>query len=165
MDPVTAIGAAQTSIKALMDVARGAMAATVDHQVKDKLIEIQTAILDAQQKLGDAQGERLSLLHELAETKQRLLAFETAKAALDAYELHEIDSGRFLYRAKNHSVAHYACPTCHNGGKVSILQHVRGGEKRIIYTCTTCKFKFGVGPSDPPIDSRVPRASSWARDW
>ena len=74
--------------------ARGAVTAAVDHQVKYKLIEVQQAILDVQAKLGDAQEERLSLLHQVAELKEKVRTSEAAKAAVEGYELCEVAPGR-----------------------------------------------------------------------
>ena len=54
MEPIASLAAAQQSLK----TARGAVTAAVDHQVKDRLIEVQRAILDMQAQPGDAQEER-----------------------------------------------------------------------------------------------------------
>jgi hypothetical protein len=150
---MTTLAAVQESVKALFGLARVATAATVDHEVKARLIEIQAGILDAQSKLGDAQAERLELLAEVAELRGKVREFQAAKAALDAYDLHEIEPGKFLYRYNGGGkgeVAHYACPTCHNAGAVTVLQSSKTGAIQSRYSCGACRFRIFVGPDDPP---------------
>lgn len=156
---MTTIAAAQASIKAVLGLAQGATAAAVDHQLKERLISIQAAILDTQAKLGDAQEERLSLLNQVADLQEKVRGFEQARSALASYELHEIEQGKLLYKyVGKGGVAHYACPTCHNGGKVTVLQATKTGAQQHCYVCKTCKFVLYVGPSNP---TRPPRSGSW----
>lgn len=158
---ITTLAAAQESVKALFSLAKVATAATVDHELKEKLIEIQTGILEAQAKLGDAQAERLDLLHQVAELREKVRQYESARASLDSYQLYEIDQGKFLYKYKGGGqgdVAHFACPTCHNAGNVTVLQTSKTGERQTCYVCKTCKFALYVGPSDP-IRTSGPRRS------
>lgn len=159
---ISTIAAAQTSIKALVGLAKIATAATVDHELKARLIDIQAGILDAQAKLGDAQAERLDLLDLVAELRAKIRVHETASAALASYQLHEIDTGKYLYKFISDAinpVEHFACPTCHNGGKVTVLQSNKSGSQQIFYVCKTCQFSIYVGKSDPrpPIIARSVR--------
>lgn len=151
---MTSLAAALESAKILAGVAKATSAAAVDHQVKQRLVEIQQGIIDVQTQLVAATHERLDLLHQLAELRSKVMEFETAKAALDGYELCEIAEGRFLYRSKpeaDHSVPHHACPACHNAGKVSVLQSAKTGKAQTLYSCAAaaCSFRMYVGPSDP----------------
>lgn len=147
---MTTLAAAQASIKAVFGLAQGATAAAVDHQLKERLISIQTAILEAQAKLGDAQEERLDLLNQVADLKEKVRGFEQARAALTSYELYEIEQGKFLYKYLGaEGVAHYACPTCHNGGKVTVLQTSKTGVRETYYSCNACGFGLSVGVPDP----------------
>lgn len=50
------------------------------------------------------------LLHEAAELKEKVRAFETAKAALDGYVMHELEPGVNVFKSKpgaGHAVEHY----------------------------------------------------------
>ena len=110
------------STKVLYGLARGALDATSDNEAKAKLIDVQRAILDIQEKLGNAQAERLDLIHQLAELRGKVREFEGAKAALDKYELFEIEQGKFLYRSKSDGGSepeHFVCPTCHSKASLS----------------------------------------------
>lgn len=159
---ITTITAAQASIKALMGLAKGATAAVVDSQLKDRLIDIQSGILDVQAKLGDAQAERLKLLGQVAELKEKIRVLERARDVLNDYQLHEVGPGRFLYKylkgAPDH-VEHFACPTCYDGGKITVLQSPKTGSQQTTYICKTCRFSLAVGASDPLPSVR--RGGSW----
>lgn len=158
------LAAAQASINALFTLAKGAIGATVDRQVRDRLIEIQSGILEAQAKLGDAQSERLELLHLVAELREKVRVHENTVAALDSYALHEIEPGKFLYKFipdERGTVDHFACPTCHNSGKVTVLQTSKHDSQQTLYECRTCNFVLCVGPSKYP--SHLPILTMAAR--
>ena len=164
---ITTLTGAQQGIKALFGLAKLATSAAVDHVVKDKLIEIQEGILDAQGRLGDAVAERLDLLHENAELREKVRSFEASKAALDEYALEELAPGAFVYRAKlggTHSLAHHACPTCYSAGRVMILQSNKTGSVQVRHQCAACGFKLYVGKSDP-IPNRPLMGTARPRDW
>ena len=155
---ISTIAAAQTSIKALFGLAKVATAAAVDHELKARLIDIQSGILDAQSKLGDAHAERLELLNQVAELREKVRVYENATAALASYQLHEIGPGKFLYKfisVRPNAVDHFACPSCHNAGKVTVLQSSKSGANQTLYICRTCKFTLYVGPADPPRQARM----------
>lgn len=145
--------AAAESARAAFGLAKGAAAAAVDHEVKAKLIDVQSAILEIQEKLGNAQAERLDLLHQLAELRDKVREFEGAKAALDKYELFEINPGNFVYQSKAHEgeePAHFACPRCYNEGKVALLQAGRGVQGAPLLRCPSCKFNLVTGAATSP---------------
>lgn len=151
---MTSLAAALESLKIVAGVARATAGAAVDHQMKDKLIEIQQGILDVQAKLADATEERLDLLHQVAELRHKVREFESTKAALDAYELCKLEDGQYLYRARadaGHAVEHYACPSCFEAGKISVLQTKKTGAAQTLFKCVApdCKYQTYVGPSDP----------------
>lgn len=162
MIDVSLLAPAFGSAKAALGLVKGATAAAVDHGVKDKLIEIQSAILDIQEKLGDAQAERLDLLHQLDELKRKVRDFEDAKAALDKYELFEIKPGKFVYRSKAHEgtePAHYICPKCYSEGRATLLQagtSVHGGA---LLRCSACSFSLTTVPVPPPKRGMITSSS------
>lgn len=151
---MTSLATAFEAAKTTLGIAKAAASAAVDHQMKDRLIEIQQGILDVQAQLADATEERLNLLHVVAELRQKVREFEAAKAALDEYEMHEVAEGRIFYKSKpdaGHTVEHYACPSCYDAGKVSVLQTTKTGSQQHLYHCVAaaCSFKMYVGRPDP----------------
>lgn len=170
---MTSLATAFEAAKATLGIAKAAASAAVDHQMKDRLIEIQQGILDVQAQLADATEERLDLLHQVAELRRKVGEFEAAKAALDGYELCRLEGGQYLYWARaeaGHTVEHYACPSCHNAGKVSVLQSRKTGKEQTMYKCVApgCGYSTYVGPSDPKgpavVDGRI-RGSMFPKRW
>lgn len=167
---MTTLAAAAESAKAALGMARAAAAAAVDHQLKAKLIEVQQGILDVQMQLGDATAERLTLLQNVADLTRTVADLKAAKAALDGYALCEVEQGKYLYKARpeaGHAVAHYACPSCFDAGRISVLQSPKTGSQQVIFKCTAngCSFAMYVGPSDPPkrrqLVAKAPGINSW----
>jgi hypothetical protein len=159
---ITTLAAAQQSVKTLFGMAKVAASATVDHAIKDKLIEIQEGILDAQSKLGDAVAERLDLLHENAELREKVRAFEASKAALDGYVMHELQPGLLVYASRpsaGHALQHYACPRCFSGEKVAVLQVTHNAGRKSRWACSVCSFVALTGEDAPPPPT--PRHVSW----
>lgn len=146
---MTSIATAQASIRSLLGIAKTATDAVVDHQLKERLIEVQQGILDIQAQLGDAQADRLAIMEEAQRLRDRVRELEAAKAKLDAYELVEVEEGKYLHRSIGHAVEHYACPNCFSAAKVAVLQRYKSGQQQVKYGCQVCSFLLFVGPSDP----------------
>lgn len=162
---IAAIASAQEGAKALISLAKGAISASADQQVKGRLIEIQQAILEVQEKLNDAQAERFTLLGQVAELREKLRTVEDRKAALDAYELSEVEPGKRLMKTKpGHAHEHYACPKCYSGGAVGLIQAV-GVNGRTCWCCSSCDFKLFTGKSNPPSQPRRSASSYSAAKW
>ena len=164
---MTTLATAQASIKAVFSLAKAATSAAVDHELKARLIEIQSCILEVQERLGDAQADRSDLVEEVAELKQRIRDFEEKRTALMAYSLFEVFPGKFLYKfqsGETAAVEHFACPTCYNAGQVTVLQSAKTGAEQIKYACQTCKFHLWAGHSDP-IPPQVLSVSKFRGDW
>jgi hypothetical protein len=154
MPDATMIAGAIESAKAVLGLAKVATSAVVDHQVKEKLIEIQQAILDVQQKLGDAHSERMELLEQVADLRARLRTASEQRAKLDDYEMAAMTHGLVVYRpkeGKGTGVEHLACPSCYTCGKVSILVVMRTGRVQHQYKCMdmACSYVAYDGLSDP----------------
>lgn len=160
----TALSAAHTSLKALGEIVTVALSATVDNKVKQKLIEVQAAVLASQQQLVNALAQCSQLLEETQSLRQRLKESEDRSAALANYEMVPLDDGQRVYRYKGEAdgtVAHEACPNCYQSRTISILQSRRTTRNRRLYSCAACSFRLTVGPSDPincsdPINGSSP---------
>lgn len=136
------------AFKALTSITKATADAIADEKQREKLYEIRQGLMDLQARVLDDQMARMGLLAEIDRLKKELAAEQEKKAALDEYELVELDRGRFVYRSRTLRPPHYACPNCRSvHGLVGILQvesgyGYGGGETR--YRCTACKFELFV---------------------
>lgn len=159
--PIAEIAAAQASIKALYGMVSGLAGAAVDHEFKTRLIAIQAAILDTQAKLGDAQSERIALLEELSDTKQRLREATEQAAALAEYDLVSLEPGKVVYKSKiNSAVEDYACPACYANKKIGHLQQSAYANRQTGWHCSSCSFNLTTGGTgDSGYDASARRRS------
>jgi transposase-like protein len=155
MDAASVIGAYQ-GLKAAKEILSAAFEAKVDAEAKPK-------VMDALQKLGDAQDTLFALRDELfslqeANNKLKLqLAEATAwQARVDQYELTRTAGGAIVYRFKAEP-EHYACPSCFNAKAIHILQPNRTSSGK--YRCTGCTSEFPVEPQQKPQPIKYPSGS------
>lgn len=143
MDPASPLSAAHQSVKALLSVAKSAATKAADPEIRARLVQIQDNIADAQAKLGDVLVERLELLREVAELRDKLRVASAAQAALAGYTLHAVEPGMFLYKSKAGSgaaVEHYACPRCYGTGSLGVMQAAREPNGATRWNCSVCSF-------------------------
>lgn len=136
------------TLGAMKGLVTGAFNAKVDHEVRSAQYEIQSKMLDLQGHLLKAVQERLALVNDLDAANRKVRELEQVRSRLDAYELVQLEAGAYLYKAKDHAVEHFVCPTCYDAGAVTVLQASKSGSQQTHYRCGTCKFSRYVGPSD-----------------
>jgi hypothetical protein len=143
MDPVSPLSAAHQSVKALLSVAKTATTKATDPEFRSRLVQIKDEIADAQAKLGDVLVERVELLREVAELRDKLRLASAAQAALAGYTLHAVEPGMFLYKSKagpGMAVEHYACPRCYSTGLLGVMQATREPNGATRWNCSVCSF-------------------------
>ena len=109
-------------------------------------------------------SERLDLLHENAELREKVRAFEAAKVALDGYVMHELQPGLLVYASKpdaGHALPHFACPRCFSGGNLAVLQSTHNTNGRVRWTCSVCSFVAISGVSVGRPQTAVGDADDW----
>jgi hypothetical protein len=161
---IASLATALESVKTLSGIAKSTANAIVDHQLKDKLIEIQQGVLDVQAQLISATAERLELLQQISALTLRIEELQENKLKLSRYKLSEIETGKFLYKSTIDSEdqpPHYACPACYDAGRVRILQAAKTGALQTRFKCmaSDCTFDIYVGPTDPEKPQRVAPAT------
>lgn len=116
-----------------------------DYRKNEKLAAAEQRVRELQTLLLCASRERLRLMNQIAEVREKLLCMEGAKAIFEGYELHEVAPGWFAYksgkRADNVSVS-YACPEWHHTEKVTTLQVIDIGRQQTIYRCSSPSCRF-----------------------
>ena len=159
MDIATITGAYQ-GLKAAKDILGVLFDAKVDAEAKPK-------ILEAMQKLGDAQDTLFSLREELFalqasndDLRRMIVAAESWRAVSEQYELTKTAGEAVVYRFKG-VPEHFACPSCFNTNQVHILQTNRTLSGK--YRCTGCNSEFPVeAQRRPPAAQAIPSQSPWS---
>jgi predicted RNA-binding Zn-ribbon protein involved in translation (DUF1610 family) len=157
MDIATVTGAYQ-GLKAAKEILGAAFEAKVDAEAKPR-------VLEALQKLGDAQDTLFALREELfalqeANNTLKLQIGEAAswKEKADQYELEKTSGDAVVYKFTGHP-EHYACPSCFNSKNIHILQNNRTMSGK--YRCTGCSSEFPI----EPIQKHAPIALSRNNQW
>lgn len=142
MDVASITGAYQ-GLKAAKDILGALFDAKVDAEAKPK-------ILEALQKLGEAQDTLFALREELFslqatnnQLRQEISDSKSWQAKAGQYELVKTTGGAVVYRFTGQP-EHFACPSCFNSKQIQILQTNRTISGK--YRCTGCTSEFPVDP-------------------
>lgn len=155
------------AITAILSAANeaGKAVASILHVVKDtetkqKVIELQTAILGLHDRIRLAQSEHDDLAKAKDELERKLTDYQRWDTEAARYELRELAPGIFAYALKPEHKStepeHYLCPHCFGEKKRSILQHPRAGYTN--YACHACKFEIN------PVKQSIAFATVKRRD-
>lgn len=158
MDPIAAVGAALGSLNAAIDLARSAVGAKIDSEVRAKVSDAMAALILAQAQLLDARVQMNDLVDENRKLKRELEERENWKQRVGRYELVEAPGGAMVYRF-NGQPSHYVCPRCYEDKKLHILQDTKGHSGA--WQCPSCGKYFNVDPGRNPSAPRGPRGGNW----
>lgn len=107
-----------------------------------KTIELQTILVEANDRAIAAQEERVALVKRIEELEKQAVRTEDWEAEKQRYEMTEAASGFFAYRVKpamrGTQVPHYICAGCYDNGKAAPLNYVRTPGGTEIITCGGC---------------------------
>ena len=144
MDPIAALGSALGSLKAGLDLARGAIEAKVEAEVRSKVVDLRDALIAVQSQLLDARVQMHDLVDENRKIKRELAEREEWKQRVDRYELVNAPGEVMVYRFKGQT-PHYVCPACYEEKKLHILQDGTGYSGT--WKCSGCGKYFNVDPA------------------
>jgi len=157
MDVASITGAYQ-GLKTAKDILGVLFDAKVDAEAKPK-------ILEALQKLGEAQDTLFALREELFslqtsnnQLRQEIADFKAWKDTLALYELAKTSGGAVVYKFKGQP-EHFACPSCFNSKQVHILQTSRTMSGK--YRCTGCASDFPIEPQSHHTPEVIPSRTPW----
>lgn len=154
MDPIAGIGSALTSLKAGIDLAKGALDAKVEAEVRRKVVDVMDALIAAQTQVLDARMQMDDLVDDNRKLRRELEEREDWKQRVGRYELVKTPGGGMVYRFKDQP-PHYVCPACYEDRKLYVLQDGKGLSGT--WNCSGCGKYFRV---DPARNSPLPRAPS-----
>lgn len=158
MDPIAAVGSAIGSLKAGIDLAKGALDAKVEAEVRRKILDAMDSLIAAQTQLLDARMQMHDLVDDNRKLKRELEEREDWKQRTGRYELVTAPGGAMVYRFKEQP-PHYVCPACYEDRKLHILQDSKGHSGT--WQCSGCSKYFRVDPGRNPPAPRGPRGGSW----
>ncbi|MFM0328056.1 kinetochore Spc7 family protein [Caballeronia glebae] len=153
---IGSISAALGSTKAVIDLAKTALAARDDaklaeaiHTLNERIFEIQNAALQLQEKASAARDEIESLKDGKRQLSARIAELEHQRSERESYDLHELSEGVFVLAEvnppKNGRNPHYLCQSCmHNSAKKGVLK--RGHVSfQYVLSCPICKNDYPTG--------------------
>lgn len=150
MVDMTTIQGAVMSMKVAGDIAKGLFQLQASAEIKGQVIDLQNAILTAQQSALSAQSEQFTMIqriHDLEEEIAHVKAWEKEK---QRYKLVSAPwgSGSVVYALKESCKGaespHWICTKCYDDGRRTILQpHKKEGWISLV--CSTCKSETHTG--------------------
>lgn len=153
------IGTISTTLTALrtsVDLAKTAIAVRDDVKIaeatqllNDRIIDVQNAALQLQEKLSAQREDIDALKNDKRELSAKIAELEQRKSERAQYKLHELTPGTFVLAyvepGEDGTPMHYLCQACmDNLSKKSVLQEYRsGGSVRL--SCPSCDQKYSTG--------------------
>jgi hypothetical protein len=145
MPDMTAISGAIASLNAAVNITKAMKDLRDGSIVQSKVIELQSAILDAQNSLFSANEERATLIQKVGQLEKQLADTEAWEAEKQRYQMTEAGPGVFAYILKpamrGSEPSHYVCANCYRLRKISVLQHVRVHGIGDFMECAACNTK------------------------
>ena len=157
MDPISAVGSALGSLNAAIELARAAVGAKVDAEVRAKVADAMGALIESQTQLLDARMQMHDIVDENRRLKRQLEEREEWTARAAQFKLVQAPGGAMVHAFQGEP-AHYACPACFENKHLHILQDlhaVSGG-----YRCPSCDKVFNVKPKQK-VDHLGREGGSW----
>jgi hypothetical protein len=141
-------GAAISSIKVAMDMAKGIGALKTEADINQAIIDIQRILLEAQSGAFEDKQRIADLSAQIQVLKYAANSQNLWKEESQRYVLTESEVGTYTYDLKpenaNGETPHRLCVTCFQNGKKSILHGQR------FLDCNVCEKRIKVR-RDPPI--------------
>lgn len=143
---IAEFNAALTSLNLLTKMAKAALDAHTDAEVRKVVSEFDAAIRDLHQRIIEIQLQSQELIRAKVEAEQKLVAYEKWEAERAKYALTEVADGVFVYvlqpqHASGHPI-HWLCPKCYEERKKGILQRQQAGfDSRI---CSICQSVYDI---------------------
>lgn len=150
MDPLSVQGAI-SGLRTAAEITRALLSMKVTAEVQAKVIELQSALLEAHQGALDATATQYELREKVRELEARLAARADWEAISKRYVLvNPWDGPAQVYalrrEASDGEPAHFCCTYCFSREtKVMLIAGYRGG--MAIFQCPSCKASVDTGYS------------------
>lgn len=135
-----------SSIKTIGEIAKSFIELKSMSDVQAKVVELQSAILSAQDSAFSAHAERESLTNEVRILKEEISSMKSWEVQKKRYKLISPWPGSVVYALKESmkdgEPPHWICTQCYEGGKRSILQSRERKGGFPIYVCGVCSAEL-----------------------
>lgn len=156
MPDLTAIAQAFSAFKAMKDIAEATIGLRDAAAFRERQIEFQGKIIDAQNALFTLQEERASLIERIGTIEKELADLKGWGAEKQKYELKPISGfGAFAHMlkpdARGTEPPHWLCTQCYENGKKSVIQVFGEIDGYKIWKCPGCVNQFRTWARDRPV--------------
>lgn len=141
---ISTINAAYASLRFIRDSLSIALDAKVDEKTRAKIHEAMGQITSLQDGLFQAQQQLFALIQQNEELRKSVASMNSWKIRAATYNLIQAAGGGLVYEFKDNP-KHYACPSCFEQSRISILQDTRTYER--LWDCPVCKASFKLEPT------------------
>lgn len=151
MVDIAAISGAMTSLKTAHDIAKTMLGLRDASMVREKVIELQGAILAAQSDAFEANSAQTTLLERVRELEKEVADLKAWDAESQRYQLQQVAPGAFAYTVKADAQGaeppHWICTNCYQHHRKSILQSRGIGATGETFGCPVCNSTIRAGDS------------------
>ncbi|MDR5819848.1 hypothetical protein [Caballeronia sp. LZ043] len=149
---LTAIAGAYQGIRNIKEIVSGFIDSKADAAAKEKVFDVKERLGAIQDTLFELRDTLAALQDENARLRAQVAAGEAWQQRAAEYKLVETTGGAIVYQYSGEP-AHYACPNCFEGKKVSILQSNRSYKGS--YSCKACDASYLLEPLKPIAPPRL----------
>lgn len=149
------IQGAVMSMKAAGDIAKALFQLQTSAEIKGQVIDLQNAILSAQQSAFAAQSEQSSMIEQIRDLKEEIARMKAWEKEKQRYKLINPPwgGGSVVYALKESckgtEAPHWICTKCYDDGRRTILQPKKDHKKDlpayVVLVCSTCKGELNTG--------------------
>jgi hypothetical protein len=148
MVDLTAIGVVSSSLNTAISITKALMDVRDATAVQGKVLELQRAIIEAQDSVFVANAERSALIEEIGEAKEKIARLEAWETEKKRYDLQDVGAGSFAYVLKETmrgtEPPHKICANCYEHAQKSILQPLYRNQQNFLL-CPKCRTEIYVG--------------------
>jgi hypothetical protein len=146
MPDLSAIAAALSSFKTMKDIAQAMIGLRDAQAFQAKLIEFNSALIDAQTNVFSVNEERSALIERVRDLEAKIAEIEGWEAEKKRYELKEVAPRVFTYvlkpEAQGSEPSHWICPGCYQKRQKSILQGLESHSFGWSHSCPSCNLEI-----------------------
>lgn len=149
MDVMMTLQSTVTGLQTAGQIAKSIHQLITSAEVKAKVIELQDAILSAQQSALSAQSEQFSMIQRVRDLEEEIARVKAWEEEKKRYKLVSPWSASFVYALKEScngaEPPHWICAKCYDDGRRTVLQPKKVDLGFINLTCPTCKSEVHTG--------------------